>query len=64
MVQLDLTPREAETLRKTLESYLSELRTEIARTDSATYREGLQERRNLISRVLEQLAEAVGTTVG
>jgi hypothetical protein len=64
MVQLDLTPREAESLRKTLESYLSELRTEIAHTDSATYREGLLERKNLISRVTRQLAEGVGATVG
>jgi hypothetical protein len=64
MIQLDLTPREAETLRKTLESYLSELRTEIAHTDSATYREGLQERRDLIGRVAEQLAEEVGAGVG
>ncbi len=64
MVQIDLSPREAETLRKALESYLSELRTEIAHTDSATYREGLLERQELLQRVTEQLAEEVGAVTG
>ena len=57
MVNLDLTPREAETLLKTLEAYLSELQTEIAHTDSATYRGALKERKRILRRVAELLAD-------
>ncbi len=64
MVQIDLTPREAETLRKALDSYLSELRTEIVHTDSATYREGLVEREELLRKVTQQLAEQAGAPIG
>jgi len=56
MIHVDLTPREAETLRTTLEAYLSELQTEIAHTDSATYRGALKERRQLLRRVADRLA--------
>ena len=63
MTQLDLTPREVDVLRKVLEGYLSELRTEIAHTDSMTYREGLIERQEVLKRVTEQLEE-FGATVG
>ncbi|MGD8319470.1 MAG: hypothetical protein PVJ02_03420 [Gemmatimonadota bacterium] len=56
MIHLDLDPKEAEVLRKTLETYLSELRTEIAHTDSPSYREGLKERKEVLKRVTEQLA--------
>ena len=42
---LELTRREAEELLKVLESYLSELRMEIAGTDSWDYRQGLKKRK-------------------
>jgi len=52
---LELTRREAEELGKVLESYLSELRMEIAGTDSWDYRQGLKERNVVLNQVLQQV---------
>ena len=57
MIHLDLDPREAHTLRRALETYLAELHSEIAHTDSSSYREGLKERQDVLERVTQQLAE-------
>ena len=57
MVRLELTPKEAETLLDTLESYMSELRTEIAHTDSADFREGLREKKEILRGVMERLVQ-------
>jgi hypothetical protein len=51
---LELTSTEAEELRKALESYLSDLRIEIAGTDSWDFRQALKERKVVLNRVLEQ----------
>lgn len=56
MIHLDLNPREAHTLRKALETYLAELHSEIAHTDSPSYRDGLRERKEVLERVTQQLA--------
>ena len=56
---LELTRREAEELAKVLESYLSELRMEIAGTDSWDYRQGLKERKVVLSQLLQQVQAPV-----
>jgi len=52
---LRLTTDEAEALGKALETYLSDLQTEIVGTDSWDYRESLKARRNVLSLVLRQV---------
>ena len=42
MARVDLTPEEARMLRDVLESYLSDLRMEIAGTESVSFRENLK----------------------
>jgi hypothetical protein len=56
---LELTRREAEELGKILKSYLSELRMEIAGTDSWDYRQGLKERKVVLNQVLQQVQAPV-----
>ena len=56
MVRLELTPTEAEVLRMVLESYLSDLRMEIADTDSMDYREGLKGRKVVLRRIVEGIS--------
>lgn len=55
MVQLTLTAQEAATLRSALQSYVSDLRMEIADTDSMDFRERLKAEETLLKRLLEQL---------
>lgn len=55
MAQLALTEDEAGTLRKALESYLSDLRMEIADTDAYDFREGLKQEAAVIKGLLERL---------
>jgi hypothetical protein len=55
MAQLTLTDKEAATLRKALETYLSDLRMEIADTDAQDFREGLKQEEVTIMRLVEQL---------
>lgn len=58
MIQLDLTAEEQEILRTVLESYHSDLRMEIADTDSQDFREMLKERKAVVRKVLEALGGA------
>ncbi len=60
MAQLSLTDQEGETLTKALETYLSDLRMEIADTDAHDFREGLKQEASVITRLLERLREGVG----
>ena len=55
MGQLTLTDKDAATLKKALETYLSDLRMEIADTESQAFREGLKQEKSVITRVLAQL---------
>lgn len=55
MVQLDLDAQERETLRHVLESYLSDLRMEIADTDRQDFRDMLKGRKAVIQKVLQGL---------
>ena len=58
MVNLDLTKEENDILATVLESYLSDLRMEIADTDSMDFRESLKKRKDVLNKVLETLKSA------
>ena len=55
MPQLDLTDAQAACLRQVLESYLSDLSTEIADTDSKDFRDGLKETKRTLETILTAL---------
>jgi hypothetical protein len=52
MVHIELKPTEAEVLKTVLESYLSDLRMEIADTDSMDFREMLKARKMVLRKVV------------
>jgi hypothetical protein len=56
MKQLELDDEQAVMLREILESYLSDLRMEIADTDSMDFREGLKTRASFLRSVIGQLS--------
>ena len=58
MLHLDLNPHELGILEHVLESYLSDLRMEIADTDRQAFRERLKERKAVLVRVLETIDAA------
>ncbi len=58
MINLDLTNEEKDILAMVLESYLSDLRMEIADTDSMDFRESLKKRKDVLKKVLETLQRA------
>ena len=53
MPTLDLSPEQAAALADALESYLSDLRMEIADTDLKDFRDKLKHRKALLNEVLE-----------
>lgn len=55
MIKIELTPEEAEMLRFVVETDISDLRMEIATTDSRDFRAGLKEREAFLKRLLQQL---------
>jgi len=55
MIELDLSEAEARILAETIEAVLSDLRMEIADTDSMDYREMLKGHKQALQKVLEQL---------
>ena len=55
MVQISLTAEEAATLREVLQTYVSDLRMEIAGTDAMDFRERLKKEEAFLKRLLEQL---------
>jgi len=52
MVQIELNPDEAQVLKMVLENYLSDLRMEIANTDSMDFREKLKARKMILRKVV------------
>ena len=58
MIQLELTPNDRDVVVETLESYLSNLRYEIADTDSMDYREKLKTRETVLNKVVNALKQA------
>ena len=59
MITLQLDEQEKRALIIVLESYLSDLRYEIADTDSMDYREELKARKALLMKVLDALKASV-----
>ncbi len=55
MTRLDLSPEDTRVLYDVLVSYLSDLRMEIANTDSYDFRQMLKQREDVLKRVIEQL---------
>ena len=55
MRQLTLTDEEAGTLRRVLEQYVSDLRMEIADTDSMDFRDQLKREDAFLKKLIEQL---------
>ena len=55
MAQLTLTQEEAADLRAVLSSYVSDLRMEIANTDSMQFREDLKRQEAFLKKLLQQL---------
>ncbi len=58
VVQLTLTDTDAATLKKALETYVSDLRMEVADTDAQDFREDLKQEESVIRRLVEQLGGA------
>jgi len=57
MVRIDLSPEEAGLLREVLESYLSDLRMEIAGTDSVSFRDNLKKTEGFLKGLIPRLQE-------
>jgi hypothetical protein len=60
MIQLDLKREEQEILADAIESYLSDLRMEIANTDSQDFREHLKQRKQVLIKTLVALGRSDG----
>ena len=58
MIQLDLNKEEQATLKDVLENYLSDLRQEISATDLHDFKEMLKARKEVVTKVLNALAES------
>jgi len=58
MIHLDLTDEEAGILDEALESYLSDLRYEIGNTDSLDYRNMLKNKKAVLRKVANTLADS------
>lgn len=58
MVQLDLSREEVEVLVEVLETALSDLRMEIANTDSKDFRDMLKGRKAAIEKAIEGLSDS------
>jgi len=56
MIRIELTDSEATTLQEVLDSYLSDLRMEIADTDRMEFRESLKAKKKVVEGVLGRLA--------
>jgi hypothetical protein len=61
VIHLDFSAEERELLQELVEQQLSELRMEIAGTDSQDFREGLKKRKAVLLKLQESLAAQSGT---
>ena len=60
MDTISLTEPETTALRDVVQSYLSELHTEISHTDDRDFKTALRQRQELLQSTLDKLAAAVG----
>jgi hypothetical protein len=56
MVRIELSAQEAKELSDVLENELSDLRMEIVDTESQQFRDGLKKRKELLTKVIDQIA--------
>ncbi len=56
MFRLELTDHERQALTEALQSFLSELRTEVSHTDRQAFRQQLREREDVLKGVFARLA--------
>jgi hypothetical protein len=61
MLRIDLSREELQILEEVLDSYLSDLRMEIADTDRQDFRDSLKERKRVLNAVLEVVRRETGT---
>ncbi len=57
-MKIELNDKECETLREVLESYLSDLTSEIAHTDDRDFRDNLKDKRTTIENIAQRLETA------
>jgi hypothetical protein len=57
MIRLELTDDDAKVLKNALESYLSDLRMEVADTDRQNFRDELKQEETTIKKILGALAK-------
>ena len=55
-MQLNLTDRDTELLRGLMQDYLPDLRREVARTEQRTLRHEMEERQDMVERLIDQLS--------
>ena len=60
MTAFDLNDRERDALRRVLEDYVSDLRMEVADTDSQEFRDELKDREALLKGILRRLSSEGG----
>lgn len=60
MAQLQLTSEEGDILVEILESYLSDIRMEIADTDSTVFKVDLKKKKEVIKKILDNLHKSRG----
>ena len=58
MITIDIDKKEKDVLETVIESYLSDLRMEIADTDNMDFREGLKEKKAILNKVITELKKA------
>ena len=57
MIKIELDQEEEQVLLETLQSYLSDLRYEIADTDSFDYRDRLKARKSVLEKIVKELSK-------
>ena len=55
MTELNLTPEQVDILKETLDSYQSDLTTEIAHTDNREFREMLKNKKTVLNEIVDML---------
>jgi hypothetical protein len=64
MIRIELSASDASMLREIAESYLSDLRMEIAGTEAKDFREDLKTREDFLKRLIPMLAQETARPAG
>ncbi|MGK0289077.1 MAG: acetolactate synthase small subunit [bacterium] len=57
MIQIDLSTEETDVMKQVLEEYISDLRMEIADTDTSTFKRQLKKKKEVVLKILDLLVE-------